>query len=68
MFDGNTQMAFAVEQSNQSLDYDGAGAETLVEQIEDEIVALDINYGNNNFDMTAITCEVKTSFSNFTHT
>ena len=68
LFDGNTQMAFAVEQSNQSLDYDGAGAETLVEQIEDEIVALGINYGNNNFDMTAITCEVKTSFSNFTHT
>jgi len=62
LFDSDTQMCFAVEQSNDSLDYDGAGAETLVEQIEDEIIALGATYGNNNFDMTAVTCTVKTTF------
>lgn len=67
LFDTNTQMAFAIETPNSSQDWDGNGAETLVEQIEDEIVALGATYGNNNFDMTAVTCEVKTSFSNFTH-
>lgn len=75
LFDTNTQMAFAVETVNSVLDgagsetlnWDGDGAETLVEQIEDEIIALGATYGNNNFDMTAVTCEVKTSFSNFTH-
>ena len=55
-------MCFAVEQANDSLDYDGAGAETLVEQIEDECIALGATYGNNNFDMTAVTATVKTSF------
>ena len=34
----NQKMMIAVEQSNASLDYDQAGAETLVEQIEDEII------------------------------
>lgn len=58
----NQKMCFAVEQSDQSLDYDGAGAETLVEQIEDECIALGATYGNNSFDMTAVTCTVKTSF------
>jgi len=58
----NQKMCFAVEQSNASLDYDGAGAETLVEQIEDECIALGATYGNNNFDMTAVTATVKTSF------
>jgi len=62
LFDNNTQMCFAVETPNDSLDWDGAGAETLVEQIEDEIIALGATYGNNNFDMTAVTCTVKTSF------
>jgi len=57
----NQKMMIAVEQSNASLDYDGGGAETLVEQIEDEIIALGATYGNNNFDMTAVTCTVKTS-------
>ena len=63
LFDTNTQMVFAVEQSNASLDYDGNGAETLVEQIEDEAIALGATYGNNSFDMTAITCTVKTSLA-----
>ena len=62
LFDTNTQMCFAVETPNDSLDWDGAGAETLVEQIEDEIQALGATYGNNNFDMTAVTCTVKTDF------
>ena len=67
LFDTNTQMAFAVETANDSEDWDGAGAETLVEQIEDEIQALGATYGNNTFPMNAVTCEVKTSFSNFAH-
>jgi hypothetical protein len=62
LFDTNTQMCFAVETPNDSEDWDGAGAETLVEQIEDEIIALGATYGNNNFDMTAVTCTVKTTF------
>ena len=67
LFDSDTQMAFAVETANDSEDWDGAGAETLVEQIEDEIITLGATYGNNSFPMNAVTCEVKTSFSNFTH-
>ena len=63
LFDTNTQMVFAVEQPNDSLDYDGSGAETLVEQIEDELIALGATYGNNSFDMTAVTCTVKTSLA-----
>ena len=62
LFDSDTQMCFAVETPNDSEDWDGAGAETLVEQIEDEIIALGATYGNNNFDMTAVTCTVKTTF------
>ena len=58
----NQKMCFAVEQSNASLDYDGSGAETLVEQIGDECIALGATYGNNSFDMTAVTATVKTSF------
>lgn len=63
LFDTNTQMTFAVEQSNDSLNYDGAGAETLVAQIEDEAQALGATFGHNNFDMTVITCTVKTSLA-----
>jgi hypothetical protein len=55
-------MCFAIEIPNDSLDWDGLGAETLVEQIEDEIIALGATYGNNSFDMTAVTCTVKTGF------
>ena len=62
LFDTNTQMCFAIEIPNDSLDWDGLGAETLVEQIEDEIIALGATYGNNSFDMTAVTCTVKTGF------
>ena len=57
----NQKMMIAVEQSTASLDYDQAGAETLVEQIEDEIIAVGTNYGDNNFNMTQVTCTVKTS-------
>jgi hypothetical protein len=62
LFDTNTQMCFAIETPNDTLNWDGAGAETLVEQIEDEIIALGATYGNNSFDMTAVTCTVKTGF------
>jgi len=57
----NQKMMIAVEQGNESLDYDGNGAETLVEQIEDDCIALGALYGENDFDMTAVTCTVKTS-------
>lgn len=63
LFDTSTQMCLAVEQTNDSLNWDGNGAETLVEQIEDEIIALGATYGNNSFDMTAVTCTVKTSLA-----
>lgn len=56
-------MAFAVEQTNQSLDWDGAGAETLVEQIEDEIIALGATYGDNGFDMTGVSCLVNATLT-----
>jgi hypothetical protein len=59
----NRTMTFVVEQTNESLDWDGNGAETLVEQIEDEIIALGATYGDNNFDMTAVTCTVNTTVS-----
>ena len=65
LFDSNTQMCFAVEMPNDSQDWDSDPSETevaLVEQIEDEIIALGATYGNNNFDMTAVTCTVKTTF------
>ena len=56
-------MTFVVEQTNESLDWDGNGAETLVEQIEDEIVALGDDYGDNDFDMRNVTCTVNTTVS-----
>jgi hypothetical protein len=62
LFDTNTQMCIAIESPNLTEDWDGNGAETLVEQIEDEIIALGDEYGNNDFDMTAVTCTVKTGF------
>ena len=63
LFDTNTQMCLAIETANLTQDWDGNGAETLVEQIEDEIIALGATYGNNSFDMTAVTCTVKTSLA-----
>jgi hypothetical protein len=59
----NQTMTFVVEQTNESLDWDGAGAETLVEQIEDEIIALGDDYGDNDFDMRNVTCTVNTTVS-----
>ena len=71
LFDSNTQIAFAIETANETADWggpdDSIAATTLVEYIEDEIQVLGATYGNNNFPMNAVTCEVKTSFSNFTH-
>ena len=63
LFDTNTQMVIAVETPNDSLDWDGNGATTLAQQIDDEINALGATYGDNNFDMTAVTCTVKTSLN-----
>ena len=40
LYGTNQKFTVAIEQPNDSLDYDGAGAETIVEQIEDEIIAL----------------------------
>ena len=61
----NQVMTFAVEAPNDSLDYDGNGAETLVEQIEDEIIALgDLSAGTpNQIDYAGVTCTVKTSLN-----
>lgn len=59
----NQVMAFAVEQTNESLDWDGAGAETLVEQIEDEIIALTDLSGSGEIDYTSVSALVKTSFN-----
>lgn len=59
----NQVMAFAVEQTNESLDWDGAGAETLVEQIEDEIIALTDLSGSGEINYTGVTATVKTSFN-----
>jgi len=58
-------MAFAIETPNLTEDWDGAGEETLVEQIEDEIQALgDQSTGTpNQIDYTAVTCTVKESFN-----
>jgi len=59
----NQVMAFAVEQTNESLDWDGSGAETLVEQIEDEIIALTDLSGDGEIDYTGVSALVKTSFN-----
>jgi hypothetical protein len=59
----NQVMAFAVEQVDESLNWDGNGAETLVEQIEDEIIALGNLSGSGEINYTSVTCTVKTSFN-----
>ena len=59
----NQVMSFAVEQTNESLDWDGSGAETLVEQIEDEIIALTDLSGSGEIDYTGVSALVKTSFN-----
>jgi hypothetical protein len=61
----NQVMTFAIETPNDSLDWDGNGAETLVEQIEDEIIALgNLSAGTpNQIDYRNVTCTVKTSLN-----
>ena len=63
LFDTGSQMAVAVEQINDSQDWDGLGATTLAQQIDDEVNALGATYGNNSNDMTAVTVTVKTSMN-----
>ena len=62
LFNTSANMTIAVEQVNDSLDWDGNGAETLVEQIEDEIIALGDQSGASpaEIDYTGVTCTVKT--------
>ena len=63
LYGTNQKFTVAIEQPNDSLDYDGAGAETLVEQIEDEIIALtDLSAATPaQIDFTGVTCTVKTT-------
>ena len=60
-YGSNQKFAVFIEQPNDSLDYDGAGAETIVEQIEDEIIALGDLSGATpaQIDFTGVTCTVK---------
>ena len=63
LYGTNQKFTVAIEQGNDSLDYDGAGAETIVEQIEDEIIALtDLSAATPaQIDFTGVTCTVKTT-------
>ena len=63
LYGTNQKFALVVEQSNDSLDYDQAGAETLVEHIEDDIIALTDLSGATpaQIDFTGVTCTVKTT-------
>ena len=63
LYGTNQKFTVAIEQPNDSLDYDGAGAETIVEQIEDEIIALtDLSSATPaQIDFTGVTCTVKTT-------
>ena len=63
LYGTNQKFTVAIEQPNDSLDYDGAGAETIVEQIEDEIIALgDLSAASPaQIDFTGATCTVKTT-------
>lgn len=63
LYGTNQKFTVAIEQPNDSLDYDGAGAETIVEQIEDEIIALtDLSAASPaQIDFTGVTCTVKTT-------
>tara|TARA_E500000081_G_scaffold4668_1_gene5131 strand:- start:105 stop:539 length:435 start_codon:yes stop_codon:yes gene_type:complete len=63
LYGTNQKFTVAIEQPNDSLDYDGAGAETIVEQIEDEIIALtDLSAATPaQIDFTGVTCTVKTT-------
>ena len=63
LYGTNQKFALVVEQPNDSLDYDQAGAETLVEHIEDDIIALgDLSAASPaQIDFTGVTCTVKTT-------
>ena len=64
LYNSNENFCVAVETPNDSLDWDGAGAETLVEQIEDELIALgDLSSATpNQINYAGVTCTVKTVF------
>ena len=64
LYNSNQNFCVAIETPNDTLNWDGAGAEALVEQIEDEIIALgDQSSGTpNQIDYTGVTCTVKTTF------
>ena len=64
LYNTNENFCVAIETPNDTQDWDGAGAETLVEQIEDELVALgDLSGGTpNQIDYSGLTCTVKTTF------
>ena len=64
LYNTNQNFCVAIETPNDTQDWDGAGAETLVEQIEDELVALgDLSGATpNQIDYSGLTCTVKTTF------
>jgi len=64
LYNTNENFCVAIETPNDSQDWDGAGAETLVEQIEDELIALgDLSSATpNQIDYSGVTCTVKTTF------
>ena len=64
LYNTNRNFCVAIETPNDTQDWDGAGAETLVEQIEDELVALGDKTGAtpNQINYANLTCTVKTTF------
>jgi hypothetical protein len=64
LYNTNENFCVAIETPNDTQDWDGAGAETLVEQIEDELIALgDLSSATpNQIDYSGVTCTVKTTF------
>ena len=64
LYNTNQNFCVAIETPNDTQDWDGAGAETLVEQIEDELVALGDKTGAtpNQINYANLTCTVKTTF------
>jgi len=64
LYNTNQNFCVAIETPNDTQDWDGAGAETLVEQIEDELIALGDKTGAtpNQINYANLTCTVKTTF------
>lgn len=64
LYNTNENFCVAIETPNDSLDWDGAGAATLVQQIEDELTALGDKTAAtpNQIDYSGLTCTVKTTF------